>query len=182
MRFKPYQFWILGLTVAFVFLASMAYAGRTVEPQQEAVAFVTVGLDQSQLPAENSSYEIQRAVEHFSDVILGWTVEPSFANDFEKLTGGSFGYSGRRQEKENLLFTVTGPVQDTVPAQELVDLIDARLAEYNAASHSGYVLALVRTTVVETHPSSWRSSLGLAFLAGCLEAVLFLALSHAPRR
>ena len=40
------------------------------------------GMDQTKLANENSSYEIQRASEHFSDMILGWTVTPSFRRVF----------------------------------------------------------------------------------------------------
>lgn len=182
MKFRAFYGWILSLSAVGVFFACVAYQGHFESTQNEAVAFVTLGLDQSKLSAEVSSYEIQRAVEHFSDVVLGWTAEPSFAKEFAQGVGEQYGFSARRQEKENLLFTVTGPVETEGPAITLVSLIKERLGEYNAASNSGYTVAVERETVVQVQQSNWRSALGFTLLVLLMEGLGFFAFEYARRR
>lgn len=182
MKFKALYGWILGLTAVAVFLGAVAYEGHFVSTENQAIAFVTIGLDQSKLPTEVSSYEIQRAVEHFSDVVLGWTVEPGFAKDFAQAVGEQYSFSARRQEKENLLFTVTGPVETEGPAITFVSLIKERLGEYDAATNSGYTVALERETLVTATQSNWRFAAGLTLFALLAEAVLLWGFEYARRR
>ena len=182
MKFRPFYGWILGLSAVAVFLGSVVYQGHFSSQETEAVAFVTLGLDQSKLPGEVSSYEIQRAVEHFSDVVLGWTAEPNFAKEFAQGVGEQYSFSARRQEKENLLFTVTGPLETEGPAITLVSLIKERLGEYNAASHSGYTVAVERETLVQVQQSNWRSAAGWTFVVLLMEALGFFAFEYARRR
>lgn len=185
MTFRPVYAvyaWILGLTAVGVFLATAAYQGSMESSQNKAVAFVTVSLDQSKLPNESSSYEVQRAAEHFSDVLLGWTVEPSFVVEFVTPGSGPYSFVGRRQEKENLLFEVSGPVTSTEPAQELVKVLKQRLSEYDAATHSGYVIALERYTLVPTVVSNWRLNFGFTFLVLLIEGLLLFTWDYAYAR
>jgi len=185
MTFRPVYAvyaWILGLTAVGVFLVSVAHQGSMETSQTEAVAFVTVSLDQSKLLNESSSYEVQRAAEHFSDVLLGWTVEPSFAVEFAHAVGAEYSFSGRRQEKENLLFEVSGPVTSVDPAKALVGLLKGRLTEYNSATHSGYVIAFERESLVSKAVSNWRFDLGVTFLVLLIEGLLLLTWDYAYAR
>ncbi len=138
------------------FLGSFFYTQSLGEPQDKAVAFVSIGLDQQVLTTEVSSYEILRATEHFSDIVLGWTVDPSFDIGYS--------FSGQRQEKQNLVFEVYG-VDSTAPAEMLVAQVKIRLAEYNAVTHAGYVVALERYSLVEGERSDSRTIAGATLLA-----------------
>lgn len=182
MTIRPLHGWILGLSAVVVFFGTLAYTGNFSSTENQAVAFVTVGLDQTKLPNESSSYEIERAVEHFSDVILGWTVEPSFAKDFAQGVGEGYSFSGQRQEKQNLIFTVTGPVETEGPAITLVSLIRARLEQHNSVTQAGFVIALERETLVEVTRSNWRMAAGVTLLVLVLEGLTLLAFDYARRR
>jgi hypothetical protein len=182
MKFKAWHGWILGLTAVAVFLGSVAYQGHFESTENQAVAFVSIGLDQSKLPMETSSYEILRASEHFSDIVLGWTAEPSFAKDFAQAVGEQYSFSARRQEKSNLLFTVSGPVETEGTAITLVSLIKTHLAEYNAATNAGYTIALEREIMVTATTSNWRSAAGFTLLILLAETVLLCGYEYARRR
>ncbi len=142
-------------------------------PTTEQIAFITIGLDQNKLLNESSSYEIQRATEHFSDLILGWTVEPGF--EFK-----SSPFTGRRQEKQNLLFRVES--SEPGEAEELVNAIELRLNEYNTKTGAGYLIALERYSTVSVVASSQRDSFGFALLGFGLLGLCFFAWNYATRR
>lgn len=160
----------VGLVVAATFLAlcgSLFYVSRLGAPENKAVAFISIGLDQKVLPTEVSSYEILRATEHFSDIVLGWTVDPAFDIGYS--------FSGRRQEKQNLIFEVYG-VKDTVPAEKLVGLIRDRLAAYDSVTNSGYLIALDTYTLVPGERNDSRTVAGatlLVFVFSILGVILW---------
>ncbi len=136
--------------------------------------FLTVGLNQTALPNETSSYEIHRATEHFANIILGWTIEPAFSADFkEELQDVSYtgNYSGRLQEKQNLLFIFSEYSEPAI--QALQGAIEERIGEYNAATNSAYVLAVKRSSELPPVEADTRVLLGILLLAG-LFTVLFL--------
>lgn len=146
MKFRLRYLWIL----AFVLLLSSAvtlYRYRDFEPRNEVLVFVTVGIDQSKVPAETSSYEIQRASEHFSDLILGWTLDPHFRANYLEEAGAWHTLEGQRQEKQNLLFTITN-VQTNIDSNDLqageafLRVLENQLGEYNRTTNQAYVLAL----------------------------------------
>lgn len=182
MKFRPLYGWILGLSAVAVFLGTAAYEGRINTPQNQAVAFVTIGLDQSRMPTETSSYEILRATEHFSDIVLGWTAEPSFAKDFAQAVGEDYSFSARRQEKSNLLFTVSGPVETEGTAITFVSLLSERLSEYNSATGAGFVVAFDRETMVSSTESNWRMAVGSTFLVLLVEALVLCGYEYSRRR
>ena len=156
------------------FVGGLLYVKSLPEPEPRGMVFLTVGLDQDELKNEDSSYEIQRAVEHFANVILGWTVEPSFAEEFDAAE-----FSGRRQEKQNLLFTVrTDEVREM---KEFVHLIEKRLDEYNDASNSGYVLAVKRYSVVEPERAEFRMILGIVLVSLIFVGLILFAYDYAYR-
>jgi hypothetical protein len=182
MKYRAIYGWILGLTAVAVFLGTTAEQGRVSSSKNEAVAFVTIGLDQSKMPTEISSYEVLRATEHFSDIVLGWTAEPSFAKDFSQAVGEDYSFSARRQEKSNLLFTISGPVESEGVALTMVSLIEERLSEYNAATGAGYVVALDREMLVSSTESNWRFSVGLTLLVFIVEGLVLCGYEYTRRR
>ncbi|MEK7146122.1 MAG: hypothetical protein AAB802_02965 [Patescibacteria group bacterium] len=168
---------ILGvsLATAFIFfLGGLVYVNQLPEPDKKELVFVTLGIDQNKLPNESSSYEIQRATEHFSDVVLGWTIEPSFETEVEAITGYDVDITGRRQEKQNLLFTVSAdPTEfDGEGGSAFLNVLGSRLAEHNGVTNAGYVIALSRMSLLTEETSSSRFLLGLTLLGFLLGASL----------
>src|SRR3989344_1351098 len=157
MKLPKLHLGLIGAITLLTRAGSFIWVSSLEEPSDSAVAFVSIGLDQATLSAEVSPYEILRANEHFSDIILGWTVAPDFADEFE------FSFTGQRQEKQNLIFTVEG-VSNIDPARELVSLISSRLAGYNEIAHSSYQVALVQYSVVEGERAESRLVLGATLL------------------
>lgn len=146
MKFRLRYIWILAL-VLLLSSAFTLYRYRDFEPRNEVLVFVTVSIDQSKLPVESSSYEIQRASEHFSDLILGWTLDPHFRANYLEEAGAWHTLEGQRQEKQNLLFTITNLqnniVADDVAAGEaFLRVLENQLSEYNRITNQAYVLAV----------------------------------------
>lgn len=166
---KIYKFLALTVLVSFVGgLGSFLYL-RTVEPQDNVLVFVTVGQDRSYLPAEVSSYEMLRADEHFSDIILAWTRVPTFAEDLANGTDG-FQVIGERQEKENLMFALSSQnrdidqVEGEAAAKQLYKQLEMVLAEYNSSTHAAFVLTNFRTNFVEGEGRALMQSIGIGLL------------------
>lgn len=185
MKFRKIYLWIL----AAVFLLSSSFSfwyWKDFEPRNTVRVFVTVGIDQTQRPAENSSYELQRAAEHFSDVILGWTLEPSFRADFLETAGAWHTLTGQRQEKQNLLFEITNvnenlSSEDLSSGEALITVLQNQLDEYNAATHQGYVLA-VSNVSFEMGVHSFMPMFGEILLALVITATLLIAYEYATSR
>ncbi len=175
MKWTAKNSYIVLFVTLLVLLGSLFFVGQKKEVSFKAYAFLTLGLDQMALSNEASSWELQRAAEHFSDLVLGWTVEPKFKQEFVDLVGGQVSYSGRRQEKQNLLFEFSGPeLGATEPAEQFVSLIEGRLSEYNTATKSSYLLALKKFSLVEALYSGTRVVLGATLLAFVVSISLLL--------
>lgn len=162
------------LSALLFFLGGLLYVQQLPEPNEKELVFVTLGIEQNKLLNENSSYEIQRATEHFSDVVLGWTIEPSFEMEVEEVAGYNLDVTGRRQEKQNLLFTISAePTEfDEQGGEAFLNVLGERLAEYNGATNAGFVIALSRTSFLTEESSSVRFLVGLALFGFILAASL----------
>ena len=185
MKFRTIYLWIL--LGVFLISAGLSYLyWKDFEPRNKVLVFVTVGIDQTVRPDETSSYELQRASEHFSDVILGWTLEPSFREEFLNEAGEGYTLIGQRQEKQNLLFEITNTQEniasDDVRAGEaFLRVLNAQLMEYEAATHQGYVLA-VQNLSYQFGETSPFPMLGDTLLALVLAGGLLLAYEYATSR
>ncbi len=162
-NFKLY----FGITLLFAVLSligSFLYLSEKDSLKKESILYITIAAQA--LPNENSSYELQRAAEHFSDLVLGWTLDPGF--EFAKAQ-----FNGRRQEKQNLLFTVDSPNLDD--ANELLDAIESRIESYNLAAQSNYLIANANISPIEIYINKPRIIFG-AFLASLFlsGALIFL--------
>lgn len=174
MKIKRRQVLVVLAITLFSFVGALFSVATREEPLDRAVAFITLGLNQEALGTEVSSYEILRATEHFSDVVLGWTVEPSFSKELSERLEEAYAFTGQRQEKQNLLFTVYG-VESVKPAQVLVELVKERLGEYDQNTHAGYLVALERYILLEGERSEGRF-IGGAVLLGFLLSLGFVIL------
>lgn len=185
MKFRKMYLWILVAAFALSSLGSFLY-WKDYEPMNKVLVFVTVGIDQTARPTETSSYELQRASEHFSDVILGWTLEPSFRQDFLEEAGAWHTLTGQRQEKQNLIFEITN-VLDNIAENNVnagaafLRVLDAQLAEYNAATHQGYVLA-VQNVSYERGVIPRLPAVGTVLLCMVVAATLLFGYEYAKTR
>lgn len=133
--------------------------------QTKTVLFYTVGLDHSKaLPGTDSKVALE-AAEHFSDGVLGWTLDPSFRQEIP------VSFSGQRQEKENLIFELDG--NDEEVTEQFKRILQNRLNDFNNATDAGYVFANVNTAYEEISYSTLRSALGVSLFLTFL-TVLFL--------
>lgn len=185
MKFRNIYLWILVGAFVLSSLCSWLY-WKDFEPRNTVRVFVTVGIDQTQRPTETSSYELQRASEHFSDVILGWTLEPSFRADFLEEAGAWHTLTGQRQEKQNLLFEITNTneniaADNTAAGEAFLRVLQSQLDEYNAATHQGYVLA-VSNLSYQIGYASPLPMVGDVLLALVLTATLLIAYEYASSR
>jgi hypothetical protein len=130
------------LVVAHVFFVSNN------EASHKSITLLTPALEQNSLLSESSSYELQRASEHFSNIVLGWMIDPSFASSLQAVHEGEFVFQARLQEKQNILIEVQGGSEAELEAytSSLKNLIENSIQEYNAATGASYVIARERTT------------------------------------
>ncbi len=185
MKIRKIYLWIL----AGVFLVTSFFSWlqwKDFEPRNVVRVFITVGIDQTLHPAETSSYELQRASEHFSDVILGWTLEPSFKADFVNEAGEGYSLTGQRQEKQNLLFEITNSSEniatnDMTSGLTFVNVLQAQLDEYNAATHQGFTLAVTNLSY-EIGSATPLPMIGQIFLVMVIASTLLIAYEYASSR
>lgn len=118
--------------VGISFFASFAYVSKQAEVKEQTALYIALAAQP--LEGESSSYELQRAAEHFSDMVLGWTLEPGFE------LGEDLSFSGRRQEKQNLLFVIDSSEESD--GLLLLEAIESRINTYNSLSNAQYVIAL----------------------------------------
>lgn len=173
MKIKPVLLGIFAAVFAFSALGTGLWLRSQDELLQQQVLFITLGAEA--LPNESSSYEVQRAVEHFSDVFLGWTVEPHFKQEYSTSS-----FTGQRQEKQNLLFTLN--TEKAEDAEAFLQALEARLLEYNEATGSNFVIGLTRITPVEARLYPWRSALGFIALALLVTGFLLTLWGYATNR
>lgn len=172
MRIRKFHILFVTGVMLCSLLGALLFVGGLGEVENDATAFVTLGLEA--LPNETSSYEIQRATEHFSYIVLGWTIEPAFVEELDLVMGEGFSFVARSQEKQSMIFTVSGAydlVYDEVPAQQLLDLVKVRIAEYNSATGASYTVAVERFSFQEGSRSEWRIVLGMILLGGVLSVL-----------
>ena len=178
MKIKKLYVWFTTGVVLGALLGSIFYVNALGEPHNKAVAFVTLGVDP--LVGESSSYELQRAAEHFSHIVLGWTIEPAFADEMMEAVG-SLSFSGQRQEKQSMIFEVSGPpglVFDNTPAVAMLDLLKQRIDEYNLEARASYTVAVERFSLEEGQRSGWRIVAGVTLLALVFSVLLLMTFEN----
>jgi hypothetical protein len=166
------SFSILLLCVALI--GSIAHVRALPETEEQMALYITLAAQP--LENENSSYELQRAAEHFSDMVLGWTVAPGFGLE------GDVAFSGRRQEKQNLLFMLESA--DENDAYLLLDQIDSNIQSYNETSGTNYVIALHSISDADQDLNKVRLVLGSILLSLLVSVALIFTYDtyHSHRR
>ncbi len=183
MKIKKLSVWILVCAVLFSFVAGLFYVNNLPEPDSRGLLFLTIGINQKVLLNESSSYEIQRASEHFSDLVLGWVNEPSFSKEIDLKLKYHLDYSGLRQEKQNLIFYLSGDPSsfNASAAEEFLNLLKSRINEYDAATNAGYLIALSRYSELDSERSDFRILLGIVLLTTLVTGFCLFILEYASK-
>lgn len=171
------------LMSAGVALLLAIFSYSSIQPElTRQLSYLTIGIDQTDLSPDRSLHDIQRAEEHFSDMVLAWTVAPDFKQDLAEIHGETVSYTGRRQEKQNLLFSAETENLD-FPAQ-FEQLVAERIQEYNDHTDSTFVIARSAHNTVVDMQSPLRMSIGVFVLAfgAALLIFVFIPLLNENRR
>ncbi len=173
MKLKIIKLFVAGLTLLSLLGAVFSYFMPAEELAERQLLFVTIGLDQAQVN-DVSQYEIQRANEHFSDIVLSWTKQPNFASEIDA------SFNGRRLEKQNLLFTIDSD-EEEAPLR-FTEALQVYLDDFNASTNSSFKLALVRSHTESLTLSTQRNQFALFALLTVFFASSTIALRYANRR
>ncbi len=154
---------------ALIILGAFLILSDLKSPHDSSVVMVeaSVGLERLPVYSGTSAYEMERASEHFSDVVLGWAVGPSFREEMAPTE-----YSAERQEKQNLLFKLY--TDDVAEGDRLIAGLNDRLSKYNDQTHAGYELAVTHVQQVTLSTSKLRFDVGVLLLIISLACVLRL--------
>lgn len=174
-----FKIFFVALITVFGFIVGYIYALQIPLPNPGANVFISIAMDQSSLPNEGSSYEILRAQEHFSDIVLGWTIEPGFSSSLDSSAGYNIDVTGRRQEKQNLIFYVSAEpdyfdISET--PKYFLNMLDFELSRYNSLTNSSYLVALSSISEGTQTQSTLRYIFGfvlLFFVMGMLSVLLW---------
>ncbi len=183
MKIKKLSVWILVLALLFSSIGGWFYVKNLPEPNSRGLLFITIGINQKLLPNESSSYEIQRASEHFSDLVLGWVSEPSFSKELDSKLDYHLDYSGLRQEKQNLIFYLSAnPEQyNEIANLEFLNLIKSRISEYDSATNAGYLVAISRYSDLDSERSDLRIFLGIVSIVTLLTVFFLIIIDYASK-
>lgn len=159
----------IGLTGSGIF------ASQIEKETDQIVSYITIGMDHTELAVDQNVHDIQRAEEHFSDMVLGWSVAPDFNEEFE------YNYSGRRQEKQNLIFTIDTKEREV--SESFADELEERINEYNQATGGSFVIARETHTARVLTRSPFRITMagGLASLLFAFIMIALIKIHHAHR-
>lgn len=183
MKIKKSRICIVVSALLISSLGGFFYVNNLPEPDSRGLLFMTIGINQKLLLNESSSYEIQRASEHFSDLVLGWTIEPSFSRELDAKLQYHLNFSGSRQEKQNLIFYLTAnPEQYNESANlEFLNLIKSRISEYDASTNSGYLIAVSRYSDLDSERSDLRIFLGIVSIVTLLTVLCLIIIDYASK-
>ena len=183
MKIKKLSVWILVSALLFSSIGGWFYVKNLPEPNSRGLLFVTIGINQKLLPNESSSYEIQRASEHFSDLVLGWVNEPSFSKEIDEKLNYHLDFSGLRQEKRNLIFYLSADPEkfNLNASDEFLNLLKSRINEYDSTTNAGYLIALSRYSELEPVRSESRIFLGIVLISTLLTVLFLITTEYASK-
>lgn len=120
------------VTVVCLVIAAISAVGITknTAPQYQEIVFLSIGLEQ---PTQSDAVELwTQANDQMTETIQGWLVDPGF----QKMIPGDFSLSVRKQEKQNLLITMTSATQENAKTATtaLIQNLHTAITEYNTAT------------------------------------------------
>ncbi len=137
-------------------LLGLGYTWKFDEGKQGGLIFLTMGMEiPDAIPAAYLvTSDGHNVVDHFTETVQGWLVNPAMDTRIDALAGTDVDLAIRKQEKQNLLVTMTIPIEaDVDVAKEAVlAVVQEDIAIYNQATNSDYVLVLSSMSPFETPP------------------------------
>ena len=96
--------------------------------------FVSISIQDKQ--KSTNAYENLQAADQITESIQGWLKDPSLQQQLHQQTGLNFPFSGKRQEKNNLLINFVSSDQASASTfnQALVSTLKQRVTEYSQNS------------------------------------------------
>lgn len=181
MKFRKSYLYILVTALLISLVGSLYYVKNLEQPDSEGMLFVTLGIDREKTQNEVSSYELMRAAEHFSDVVLGWTLDPAFLRELSETAGYEVSVNAQKQEKQNLIFYVSADSEsyDSQIQSAIKTVVESRLQEYNSATNTSFVLAVSRFSELESYLNGSRIVFGVILLTLLITTSLILAFEYA---
>lgn len=181
MRIRKIHYWIILVAFGASLASALFYLNSVKNPDGRGLLFLTIGINQELLGNETSSYELQRASEHFSDIVLGWVKEPSFSRELDAELSYHLTYTGVRQEKQNLIFNLSADssLYDSGAAKVFLNLIEGRINEYNSNTKAGYVTAMSRYSDLAPLAYDSKALFGRVALTFGLSVIILISLEYA---
>ncbi len=117
---------------------------------------------------ESSVSEKESATNFFAETIVGWTHSPAFRTAV--LTGQNGDFSAQKQERQNMVFTITAPDEIAVKnlSEALTHGLNAQLADVNRVSETVYKIIFSPVSVSVLSPRMF-----LRILSGAIFGVVF---------
>ncbi|MEI7510895.1 MAG: hypothetical protein WCJ84_01915 [Candidatus Peregrinibacteria bacterium] len=169
-------FWI-PLSTALVGMVIMAILSFSAAPSAQGILFATlVSADR-----DSSISEKEGATNFFAETIIGWTHSPAFRN--EVLQGKNGNFSGQKQERQNMVFTISTSNAEEANqlSQSLTQSLNAQLADVNRVSETMYRIIFSPLQVTENSPKSlWRIVAGAIF--GGIIGIFAIPLAQRAKR
>lgn len=145
----------------------------------EGIIFLTIGAAQPEELnyREYSTYETVRAADQFTETIQGWTKNPSFIKKIQDNAGFSFGISARKQEKQNLVISITSDSEEKVgkAAQKTLLAIGEEIKIYNEATKGAFNIAHA-TTHIEKKETKLPTNVLFGLIFGVLVGLAYAIL------
>ncbi|MBT5016110.1 hypothetical protein HN748_00265 [Candidatus Peregrinibacteria bacterium] len=165
---------ILMVTVLTALLGA-SYTWRFDEGEKGGLIFLTMGMEiPDAIPAAYLvTSDGHNVVDHFTETVQGWLVNPALDTRIDELAGTDVQLAIRKQEKQNLLVTMTVPMEaDVAQSKEAVlTVINQDIDIYNEVTNSDYVLVLSSISEFETPPQY-----ALNMIVGGMLGVVFITL------
>jgi capsular polysaccharide biosynthesis protein len=151
---------------AIVFFGAWAISAQTLEPTQDALVFITVGMDveNGQGQAIILSDNLDEILDSFTETVQGWLFNPAFLDNLQDQLGFSVSLTARKQEKQNILVTLSLPSDVSTAsadpealvvttAETFLALLSEEMDQYNAQTHASFVVALHSITPMQSSPA-----------------------------
>ena len=167
-RFLP-----IVLVIVIGAVCALGYTLKYDKGAHGALIFLTLGMEVEEgTPADSYvTNESHNVIDQFTETVQGWLFNPALLGRVNELAGNEVGLSVRKQEKQNLLVTVSvEPGVDSEAASQVVLMVlEEEIEAYNAATNAGFVLALSSISALDEEPQHV-----LNVVIGMLLAAIFM--------
>lgn len=179
--------WLV-LLIAIVIGVSigLSYSIKNDGKTREALIFVTLGMEvDSGTPADfYVTNESANVVDQFTETVQGWLYNPSLLERMSAEAGMPLSIGVRKQEKQNLLVTVSFPsfADSAMIPGAVLSVLNREIVTYNSMTHTSFVLALNSVTLSDPSSSRMVNSVVGGGLALFFAFLLVLLMEYATYR